>query len=284
MKIRNSRMFSYPILSSMYDDYIDSEFYIKVDAQKTKNNMIITVEPVINSSSVEKLIKNGDAEMVIHFECGRTRFRTIEKLNYGQNTFEFAGEKLNGILQVVSFIIAKNDIVNYNSSSFNQEYGRASFNIEKGSIIGISNQPDIPVPKSIYDLSNITSIISVIPDDNDDSKMKIEYDETKIYIKLPSDTYVSYSSIGSEVSNATPILHSMLVVPALISILDILSAQESWIDFETFIWFKVIKKKCEEKYGEFSQKIIKENNPTIIAQELINSPITSAINNLMEMR
>ena len=111
--------------------------------------------------------------------------------------------------------------------------------------------------------------------------MIIEYDEIRIYIKLPSETIETFNSIGKEVSNYTPIIHSMLVVPALIHMLDMLAMEENWMDFERYIWFTVIKKKCEEKYGDFSQEIIKDKKATTIAQDLIDSPISSAMDNLI---
>ena len=281
MKIRNTRMFSYPVLSNMYDDYKNSTFNIKVEAQKNKSTMIITVEPIIECQPIIDLINNGNAKMIIHFECGRTRYRSVEQMHFGKNTYEFEGAKLNDNLQIIAFVIAKENIRNYTSNLFNDEYGNSSFNIEKGSIIGISNQPDVPVPKNIYDLSNINSIVRVIPDDLNDKNMIIEYDEIRIYIKLPSETFETFNSIGKEVSNYTPIIHSMLVVPALIHMLDMLAMEENWMDFERYIWFTVIKKKCEEKYGDFSQEIIKDKKATTIAQDLIDSPISSAMDNLI---
>lgn len=280
MKIKNTRMFSHPVLSNMYDDYKRSSFTIKVEAEKIKNIMNITVEPMIDCQPIIDLINDGKAEMVIHFECGRTRYRSIEKMFFGTNTYEFAGEKLNDNLQIIAFVVAKENINNYTCNLFNDEYGNSSFNIEKGSIIGISNQPDVPVPKNIYDMSSVNSIISVIPDELNDTNMVIEYDEVKIYVKLPVETFEIYNQIGSEVSEYTPIIHSMLVIPALIHILNMLETDDNWMDFEDYIWFKVIKKKSEEKYGSFSQELIKEKAAIIIAQDLIDSPISLAINNL----
>lgn len=283
MKIRNSRMFSYPVLSNMYDDYKHSSFTIKTEAQKTRDKLVITITPIIDCQPIIELISNNKAELVVHFECGLTRYRNIGIMHFGANKFEFAGEKLNGNLQIVVFIVAKETINNFNCNLLNDEYGNSTFNIERGSIIGISNQPDVPVPKNIYDLSNINSIVSVIPGDSDDTNMIIEYDDVKIRVKLPEEAFISYSPIGKEVSDRTPILHTMVVIPALIHILDLLAMEDNWVDFEEYLWFKVIKKRCEEKYGVFDQKIIKEKKSVIIAQELINSPIIEAMNNLMEM-
>ena len=55
------------------------------------------------------------------------------------------------------------------------------------------------------------------------------------------------------------------------------------MDVENNLWFKVIKKKCEEKYGIFDKNLIEEKTSVRIAQELIDAPIGEAINNLIGM-
>lgn len=282
MKIRNSRMFSHPVLSSMYDDYNDCTFGIDVEAKKTNKKLMITIKPIIKSNSIIYLLNNDLAEIVVHFECGRTRFREIKKLKLEENYFEFPGATLNDNLQVVAFIVASKNIANYRSKEFNEDYGDVSFNIEKGSIMGISNQLDIPVPKNIYDLSSVDSIVSIVTNDDEKECMTIDLSDTKIWVKLPSEVYIGYSGMGKTISNYTPILHSMFVIPALTYALDYIKNIE-WMDVENYLWFKVIKKKCEEKYGSFDKNLIETKTSIRIAQELIDSPIGKAISNLLGM-
>lgn len=282
MKIRNSRMFAYPILSEMYDDYKNSTFKINVTAKKNSKKMKVTIIPVINCPAMIDLLNKDYAEVVVHFECGRTRYRKIQKLGLQGNDFEFYGGDLNENLQVVAFIVAKKDITNYRSRDFNEDYGDLSFNIEKGSMIGISNQLDIPVPKNIYDLSSVDSIVSIVTNDEEKESMTIDLSDTKIWVKLPSEIFIGYSGMGKTVSKYTPILHSMFVIPALTYALDYLKNTE-WMDVEKNLWFIVIKKKCEEKYGIFDKNLIETKTSIKIAQELIDSPIGEAVTNLLGM-
>ena len=283
MKISNSRMFAYPILSEMYDDYINSTFKINVTAIKNTKKMKVNIIPYIKCPSVIDLVNKDFAEIVVHFECGKTRYRKLEKLSIKGNDFEFYGGDLNENLQVVAFLVAKKNIINYRSRDFNEDYGNIAFNIEKGSIIGISNQLDIPVPKNIYDLSNVDSIVSIITDDEEKESMTIELSDSKIWVKLPSEIFIGYNGMGKTISKFTPILHSMFVIPALIYALDYLKTTE-WMDVENNLWFKVIKKKCEEKYGIFDKNFIDNKTSVKIAQELIDSPIGESINNLLGMK
>ena len=283
MKIRNSRMFSYPILSDMYDDYKNSTFKINVTAKKNSKKMKVTIIPTITCPAIIDLISKNFAELVVHFECGRTRYRKIQKLDLQGNDFEFYGGDLNENLQVIAFIVAKKDITNYRSRDFNEDYGDLTFNIEKGSMIGISNQLDIPVPKNIYDLSSVDSIVSIVTNDEEKESMTIDLSDTKIWVKLPSEIFIGYTGMGKTISKYTPILHSMFVIPALTYALDYLKSTE-WMDVENNLWFKVIKKKCEEKYGSFDKSLIENKTSIKIAQELIDSPVGEAINNLLGMK
>lgn len=282
MKIRNSRMFTYPILSGMYDDYSDCNFNIKVEATKNNKIMKLVITPIINCQSISELLNNDMVDLIIHFECGKTRYRKIQKLSIGENIFEFLCGDLNENLEVVAFIVAKRNIDNYKSKNFNQDYGNISFNILKGSIMGISNQLDIPVSKNIYDLSNVDSIVSIVTNDDEKKSMTIDLSDTKIFVKLPSEIFIGYTGMGKTISKYTPILHSMFVVPALTYALDYLKITE-WMDVENNLWFKVIKKKCEEKYGQFDKNLIEEKTSIRIAQELIDSPVGDAIINLLGM-
>lgn len=290
MKIRNSRFFPYPVLSSMYDDYVGCQFEIEVKAKKGKKRLYIDITPKLNSKTLTTMIDNEQAEVVAHFECGRTRFRTVEKLKANETlSLEFQSGDLNDNLEVIAFVVSKKDISRFQSlnNEFNDEFGNASFIIDAGSILAISNQIDIPVPKDIYDLSNVNSIVSITSkqDDDNSSSISIYLTDTKIRVLLPKDTYIDYSGIGKTENQYTPILHTMFVFPALVYALDTLKSldDDKWIDVENNLWFKVIKKKVEAIHGQFDKGIIEQFTSIIIAQELIENPFPVAVNTLLGM-
>lgn len=290
MKIKNTRIFPYPVLSSMYDDYINCNFGIDVKAKKGKKRLYVEILPTIESKTISSLIQNNNAEIIAHLECGRTRYRTTKKLKLNElSNFEIPNGDLSDDLEVIAFVVARKDISNFGCSNneFNSDYGNTTFEIENGSILAISNQKDIPVPKDIFDLSNVNSIVSIISKQDDDTSRNIDINLTdkKIRVILPKDTYIDYSGIGKTENKYTPILHSMFVFPALVYALDYLKSMDDdkWIDVENYLWFKVIKKKVEELHGQFDKKIIEKYSSVIIAQELIENPFPVAVNTLLGM-
>ncbi len=290
MKIRNTRIFPYPVLSSMYDDYINCSFNIDIKAKKGKKRLYVEILPTVESKTILSLIKNNSAEIIAHFECGRTRYRITKKIKLNElSSFEFPNGNLSDNLEIIAFVVSRKDINNFRciNNEFNSDYGNFTFEIENGSILAISNQMDIPVPKDIYDLSNVNSIVSIISKQEDDSSKNIDINLTdkKIRVLLPKDTYIDYSGIGKTENQYTPILHSMFVFPALMYALNYLKSMDDdkWIDVENYLWFKVIKKKVEELHGQFDKKIIEKYSSIIIAQELIENPFPVAINTLLGM-
>lgn len=290
MKISNTRSFPYPVLSSMYDDYVDCEFDIEVKAKKGRRKIYLDILPTINSATIISLISNGDAEIIVHFECRKTRYRDIRKLTVNQVTnLEFSSGDLNEDLEIIAFVVSKEHINSFvcRNDEFNSDYKNAVFEIEEGSILAISNQMVVPIPKDIYDLSSVNSIVSIITKQEDDTSKEIEISlsDTKIRVSLPRETYIDYSGIGKTENKYTPILHSMFVFPALVYALDYLRSMddEKWIDIEHCLWFKVIKKKIEEAHGNFDKTIIEKYTSINLAQELIEDPFPVAVNTLLGM-
>lgn len=288
MKIRNTRIFPYPVLSLMYDDYMNCIFTIDVKAKKSKKRIYIDILPTIYSETLTNLIKNNAAEMIVHFECGRTKYRITKSIKYDElSSFEVNSGDINDNLEVVAFVVAKKDLLNFSckNNEFNIDYGNATFEIESGSILAISNQMDIPILKDIYDLTNVNSIISINCKQDNDKKIDITLTDQKIKVYIPKNTYIDYSAIGKNENQYTSILHCMIVFPALIYALDKLVAmnEDEWIDVEKCLWFKVIKKRVEEIHGQFDQNVIEKYTSVILAQELIENPFPFAVNTLLGM-
>ena len=188
MKIKSSRLYSYPVLSAMHDDYINSSFKIKVKAFKKTKNMLININCSLDNNELLSLIDNNKAKIVCHFECQKTKLRYTKDLALGENNFEIPNADINEQLQIVAFVVSIKEIIGYYSKSFNPDYGSSKFNIEIGSVLAISNQPDIPIEKNIYDLSNVPSIISIVPYNNEN--------DHKIYIDMDDNIFIPISRLN----------------------------------------------------------------------------------------
>jgi len=286
MKIKSSRLYSYPVLSSMYDDYVNNKFEIKMKAYKKVKNLLLTINCFLDNEEILKLINDGFAKIVCHFECQKTKLRYIKDLCIGENTFEIPNSDINEQLQVIAFVVAIKDINGYSSKSFNSDYENSKFCLEIGSVLAISNQPDVPIDKDIYDLSNVPSIISIVPYISDtDHKIYVDMDDNnKIMIRLQKKDYQKYSELGKGISDYTPILHSMLIIPALTHVFEMLKSDvETFHTYETKRWFKALAKKFKSIDKKFNYEELKNQDSLSLAQEIIESPIENALANLLAL-
>ena len=122
MKIKSSRLYPYPVLSAMYDDYINSSFNIRVKAFKKTKNLLLNINCDLNNNELLSLIDTNKAKIVCHFECQKTKLRYTKDLIVGENNFEIPNADINEQLQIVAFIVANENISGYYSKSFNPEY------------------------------------------------------------------------------------------------------------------------------------------------------------------
>ena len=81
MKIKKNKIFPYPVLSNMYDDYINCNFLLKVNAKKNRRKLVLAVEPVINCLTINNLLDEKKAKIVLHVECARTKHRQVFDLD-----------------------------------------------------------------------------------------------------------------------------------------------------------------------------------------------------------
>lgn len=286
MKIRSSRLYSYPVLSPMYDNYKNSKFEIKVRAYKKVKTLSLNIDCLLDNKEILSLIDQHKAEIVCHFECQKTKLRYTKLLSVGENLFDIPSASINEQLQIIAFVVLKEDIKNFYSKDFDVDYSNSTFDLEIGSVLAISNQPDIPIIKDIYDLSNVPSIISIVPYENsNDHKIYIDMDSEKIMVRLQKEDYKKYSTIGKGVSEYTPILHSTLIIPALTYVFDMLkSDEETFHSYENKRWFNALEKKFESMDKKLSFDDLKNQDPFLISQEILEVPIAETLTNLQTLR
>ncbi len=284
MQIKNNRLFPHPVLSKLNDDYLNSNFSASIKAIETKKDILIDISISLSNNQIIELIEQNIASLVCHIECTKTKFRTTEKLNLGENQIKLSTFMINGNIEIVPMIIASENIKNYKNDDFNKDYDNIGFDIEIGSILAISDQFKIPVIKDIYDMSKIPSIISITKNsDENETKMKIEIHDDKIRILLSKDSYSKYVSIGKSDLHL-PIIHSMIIVPALIFVFDELKSDTNILEnYGGYRWFYTIKKRLSMEGIELDERGIKSIESFYLAQKILDIPINDAINNLLKL-
>lgn len=249
MQIRN-RYYPYPVVAECNDSYVDTVFISDVDVVKEGYNIKFNFKADINNDMINELISDGEATFVHHIECPQTCYRKVIETDEAETVYMEHESKLNGIVQICSLIIAKSDLVGYKNQSFSSDYRGFGFNIEKGCVMGIGKQINIDINKEKENLENASSIFSIIPIlDPEETMLYVDTHDSrkkKIIIRIPQKTYNRYRNLSRNLE-LQPVMHSMIIIPALIQVFNELKNCESELYiYEEYKWFKALKRACKK--------------------------------------
>ena len=108
--------------------------------------------------------------------------------------------------------------------------------------------------------------------------IKIDTSHNKIVISLPKETFSIYSNM-STLMDIQPVMHSMIIMPALVSALtEIKELRNQLYTFEDYRWFRSLRKACAKMNVSFTEEVLANIDAFELAQKLLDSPIPKAVN------
>lgn len=269
------KLYPYPVLSSFSNDYIDCTFQAEVEAIKDIGDIVFKMNIIMDNAELECFINQNKIEYLFHIECSQTSYRTIVKSSDVMNIKRIPEAKLNGKVSVCTFMVAKEDILNYSNHKLNTDYEDMTFYIAKGSILGIGGQTNIEITKEMEHLAKIPSIFSILRKDTEDNEgMQIELLPDKIKVWLPNEDFYNYRNISTR-PTFIPIVHSMIIMPVLIYAFEMIK-QNGADEYESYRWFKSIEKKLSRWKMDFKNELL-EKPSYELAQKLLDLPIKRAL-------
>ena len=143
------RLYPYPVLSDMTNDYVNSSFGMQLEVSQGMKEICLLISLQLENKEIEQLIADGEAEYVVHIECPYTSYRTVIKTDENEIQKRIPEHKLNGKVAICTFIVAKKEIPQYYNSSFNEDYGGMHFSLNRGNIIGIGGQIILKLQKKL---------------------------------------------------------------------------------------------------------------------------------------
>lgn len=276
------KLFPYPVLSPFSDDYVSSGFIAEVQVVRDIKEIVFHLNVLMDDGQLQRLIEEEKAEYVFHIECSQTSYRTILSTKDTENIKRIAESELNGKVSVCSFIVAKENLKNYTNENFNQDYGKAAFTIEKGSVLAIGGQTNVEITKEVEELTKIPSIFSILRRDTDDSiGMQIDINGDKIKLWLSNEEFYNYAS-ATNMPAFQPVLHSILVLPALIYTFETLknAGVEGIDEYGSYRWFKAIERILNKSEIGFNAETLENITSYELAQKILDLPVNRALASL----
>jgi hypothetical protein len=216
--------------------------------------------------------------MFCHLECSKTKYRRIEELSIGKNLLKLKAADLDGRLQLVALIVADKDLENYYSENFDADYGTQSFFIQKGSILAIADIPAILIENRKENLSGLPSIFD-IRQDKENRVMSVDLNENRIIISLPVELFKIRTANNNSLHSRT-IMNSMIVFPALVSVLTEMSKTNAIQDYANQRWFAIISKKLKDLEIDFQQGELADKDLLSVAQALLAELFAEAMKSI----
>lgn len=276
MQLRN-RYYPYPVIVEGGDYYENSKFSSSVNQEMEGYDAKITITVELNDTLLLQKIEQGEVVYAHHIECPQTCYRRVIKTKEKVKDILLKDKDVNGIVQICSFVIAEKDIDKYTNESFAADYRGWKFNIEKGCILAIGNQYNVRINKIRDDLANTSSIFSIVPNaDHTENNLLVDFGQQKIVISLPEKTYQQYYNIQGYI-DIQPAMHSMIIVPALVYVFSELRSTENLEEMEYYRWYRSLKKACNGIGINIDEEGLKKMDLFKVAQQLLNSPISKAI-------
>lgn len=277
------RTYPHPVLSYFSDDYLRCHYQTNISTTVSRNSYAFSVISKTSSRSLLSLLASGDALHAVHVECAATRFRKLYKSGVDEFNIEISAEQLDGRVELCSFIIASKNIDEYFSEEFHSDFGGRKFRIRKGDILAVEKDRVFVAEKEHDPLRKLPSIFTIRANPIENAPpIDLDSSGNKVVIQLSHELHTIYKKLSSDRA-MTQILSSMIIVPALISLLEIINSGLSVnniSEIEERRWFMVLANKLKElgyklNSGEFADSSL------LIAQKLIGAPLSQALPRLV---
>lgn len=276
MQLRD-KYYTYPVITEEDFFYNDSSFTSNVEQLIDGYNIRLKLIAELHNPELEQMLRDKIIMIAHHIECTQTCYRKVVLTNDYEKEFVLRDGEVNGVVQVCSFLVANRDINKYSNKLFSQDFRGFRFDIDRGCIMAVGNQINLRINKMRDDLANTSSIFSIVPNmDEAETKIQIDTSGNKIVILVPQDTFLVYSNMSASLE-IQPVMHSMLIIPALVYVLtEIKEARCNLYDYEDYRWYRSLKKAAEGIKIEFNEERLESLDVFELAQMLMDSPIHKA--------
>ena len=282
MQIKN-KYYPYPVIAAGNDSYEDATFTSDADYAIDAHNVKLVLCAETDNQMLNDMIQKGSVKYAHHIECQQTCFRKLILTDEKVHEETIHESLLNGVVQVCTFLMANEDLTGYANPHFAKDYRGIKFNLDRGCVMAIGSQINITINKEKEDLSRTSSIFSIRRDhDPSHTELQVSTTGAKIVVLIPEKTCNQYLNLSNQ-AMFVPVLHSMVIMPALMQVLAELTeaAQQNMLyNDEDLRWFRGLKKTAEKLEIKFDQDALSRINAFKAAQQFLDTPVVKALANI----
>ena len=298
------KYYPYPVLGGKAVAFgSDCTFSAEFKALSNSKKVVLEVTPSLKESTIESMIKSGDAKLVCHIECPATAYRIVQQVaNDELRKIEIAAGLVAKRVQANVVVVAGKHLPEYSCDSFVGLYKGRKFDVEQGSLLAVAETYSFDVEVKDSRISDAKSPIQICPDSDESSRrIHVNMDSHEIEVSIPPSQFKIYKAMddGKSVSASGGQNHDLLIgivaVPALVEVM----AKFATIPVETgardvaqyadYKWYAPINSlvaeylKGEGKEGDLSTINFASHSPLKVAQFVAGYPLVGAFKRLEEL-
>lgn len=249
--VKSKLDYPHPVLMINGDDYDKKcSFSVTMEVYEDDYNVRFSLEYNLHCESLDKLIDEEKAKVVVYIESPNSSFRKMISFPKSKENVEVEVKKdiVSRKITAKPYIVATENIENFSSIWFNADYfENASFDIRKGDILATEKQYDI-ILDNIDVFKNCASVFSVRLDEKVPSGVKVNYNDDKINVMINKTDYEKYRDLREQ-QEFRCLLSSTLIFPALVEVIEAMKREirggEEGIAEKR--WFLVMEKQLKRK-------------------------------------
>lgn len=290
------RVFPYPVLNKNdnLSDYKESStFMVSFDTNEDGSPYVVDGKVIfknlhytITDDSLKELIEEEKLKGAFIVECSASVYRN--KFDISQTPYDLpvSVHELNGNVVTSCYIYATEDITEFKSDGFIDDYKNYTFDIDKFDILAADDGYKFKIDLDPTEDDKVSSIFTVIPLETNESIMKYENGDRNITIELPREYFNSYDIIKRK-KEYNNIAFSMIAIPVLSNCISEINTYE-WEDIDSICdehkWFNAVRISYKRKKGtELILENFYEMNSLELAQLVLNNASCNGVKDFENM-
>lgn len=278
-----NRSFPYPVLNrneALSDYAAKSTFKLEFDVDENgapivKNGEVIfkNLHFTLTDSTLSELLEQGKLRGAFIVECSASVYRSRFDISTTPYDLQVSAHEINGNVVASCYLYATEDIIDFHSMGFIEEYAGYSFDIDKFDILAVDDGFKFKIELDPTEDDKVASIFTVVKKEDSGDIMSYVYNDKKIIIYLPSAYYDCYDNIKTK-RECNNIAFAMLAIPVLSGCLDDISARYESMEeiLESYSWFNAVCISYKRKTGnKLTFEDFDNMNKLELAQMVMNS-------------
>lgn len=267
MRVNENRIFPYPVYRKGSDDYKNVVFETNTELYYNSVTATIQFDVLIEDTAIMSLIENNQIGLFCHVECSKTKYREVFELDGTDNekqTLDIELSKLNGDIEVLCFLVAKEEITGFKDENLNDFYQDETIRFPQYARIGYSEPFETKIVKHLDVNGEVPSIFSVQADTTINI-MAYDITPDKIIILLPENEHNIYRDYVGVDPRTKLMMMNLAVLTEIIQ-----KIQNGSEEYDGNNWFEVLCEAFAKKgYDDLGSSQFKAKSAVELAQILM---------------